>query len=164
MATEEPTTAEPRWLDGHEQRAWWALLEIGSGLFDTISSELKQLAGLTLDDYEVLHLLSQAPDRRLRVGELADLMLTGRTRLSQRIDRLTGRGWVERQPCPEDRRAIWVVLTDDGYDFLASIAPEHLAHVRAHVFDHLTPTDVRQLGQSLTKIAQHLHDERSEGR
>jgi DNA-binding MarR family transcriptional regulator len=160
MLSDPQTTEEPRWLDVGEQRAWWALLEVGSGLFDTISAELKQLAGLTLDDYEVLHLLSQAPRRRLRVGELADTMLTGRTRLSQRIDRLTDRGWVERMPCPEDRRAIWVVLTDAGFEFLASIAPAHLEHVRTHVFDHLTATDVAHLGESLTKIAQHLHDER----
>lgn len=164
MTTEHSSPTQPRWLDSDEQRAWWALLEVGSGLFDTISIELKQLADLTLDDYEVLHLLSQEPDRRLRVGELADLMLTGRTRLSQRIDRLTERGWVQRERCPEDRRAIWVVLTDAGHDFLVSVAPSHLEHVRSHVFDHLTPTDVRHLGQSLTKIAQHLHDRRHSSR
>jgi DNA-binding MarR family transcriptional regulator len=160
MSREPAVTNEARWLNDAEQRAWWALLEVGSGLFARLTADLKAVAGLTLDDYEVLHLLSQADDRRMRVGDLADAMLTGRTRLSQRIDRLTDRGWVERRPCPEDRRAIWVVLTDGGHDLLASIAPQHLDHVRTHVFDHLTATDVDDIGRSLTKIAQHLHDER----
>lgn len=160
MSTDSAADSETRWLDDAEQRAWWALLEVGSGLFDLLSAGLKDIAGLTLDDYEVLHLLSQAEQRRMRIGELADTMLTGRTRLSQRIDRLTERGWVRRDRCPDDGRVVWVLLTDPGFAFLASIAPQHLEHVRSHVFDHLTRTDVDDLGRSLGKIAQHLRDER----
>lgn len=160
MSTESAADQQTRWLDDAEQRAWWALLEVGSGLFDLLSAGLKDIAGLTLDDYEVLHLLSQADERRMRIGELADTMLTGRTRLSQRIDRLTQRGWVRRDRCPDDGRVVWVLLTDEGFGFLAAIAPQHLEHVRSHVFDHLTRTDVDDLGRSLGKIAQHLHDER----
>ena len=160
MTGEQCPTSEPRWLDDVEQRAWWALLEVGSGLFDLLSAALKETAGLTLDDYEVLHLLSQQDDHRLRIGELADEMLASRTRLSQRIDRLTERGWVARERCSNDRRAIWVVLTDAGFEFLATTAPRHLDHVRRHVFDQLTRHDVEAIGRSLTKIAQHLHEER----
>ncbi len=162
MTSTAPTdvSAEVRWLDATEQRAWWALLEVGSGLFDLLSAELKQQAGLTLDDYEVFHLLSQRPDHRMRVGERADTMLTSRTRLSQRLDRLAERGWIERVRCPEDGRAINVVLTPSGYDFLVDLAPRHLEHVRRHVFDHLTASDVETLGRSLDKLARHLHDVR----
>lgn len=163
----DPTTGapdEPDWLDEREQRAWWALLEVGSGLMELISRELRVAGDLVLEDYEVLHLLSQADDRRLRIGDLSDLMLASRTRLSQRVDRLVARGWVEREACTEDRRAVWVVLTDEGFRFLADLAPEHLGHVRRHVFDHLTPTDVDRLGTSLSKIAEHLHDERRRSR
>lgn len=152
------STAPVRWLDATEQRAWWALLEVGSGLFDLLTAELKEAAGLTLDDYEVLHLLSQQPDRRMRVGELADTMLSSRTRLSQRLDRLTDRGWIERVRCPEDGRAINVVLTRAGYEFLVELAPRHLDHVRRHVFDHLDTSDVEALGRSLGRLAEHLHD------
>ena len=160
MSSQTAADGDTRWLDDAEQRAWWALLEVGSGLFDLLSAGLKDLAGLTLDDYEVLHLLSQEEHRRMRIGDLADAMLTGRTRLSQRIDRLTDRGWVVRSRCPDDGRVVWVVLTDAGYEFLATIAPRHLDPVRRHVFDHLTRTDIDDLGRSLGKIAQHLHDER----
>jgi len=155
---------EPRWLDDTEQRAWWALLEVGSGLFDLLTRDLKAIGGLTLDDYEVLHLLSNAEDRRLRIGDLSTMMLASRTGLSQRIDRLTERGWVVRLPCPEDRRVIWVVLTDEGYEFLVSVAPQHLEQVRRHVFDHLTRTDVEAIGRSLSKVAEHLHNLRTTGR
>lgn len=160
MTANSAPAGETRWLDGAEQRAWLALLEVGSGLFDTLSAGLKAIAQLTLDDYEVLHLLSQADGRRMRIGELADAMLTGRTRLSQRVDRLGDRGWVERARCSDDGRVIWVALTDDGAELLERIAPHHLEHVRRHVFDHLTPTDVDHLARSLGKIARHLHHER----
>ncbi len=148
------------WLDAAEQRAWWALLEVGSGLFDALSSDLKAIANLTLDDYEVLHLLSQAEDHRLRVGVLADQMLASRTQLSQRLDRLAERDLVNRVKCPEDRRAINVVLSDAGFELLEQVAPDHLRSVRSQVFDHLTPTDVKSIAVGLEKVAQHLHDQR----
>jgi DNA-binding MarR family transcriptional regulator len=154
------TATDVRWLDDVEQRAWWALLEVGSGLFDLLSADLKEAGGLTLEDYEVLHLLSQADSHRMRVGELADTMLASRTRLSQRIDRLSDRGLVERTRCPDDRRAIHVVLTEAGFDFLRDLAPQHLDQVRRRVFDHLDRDDVEAIACSLDKVAQYLHEQR----
>lgn len=156
----DAATPQPRWLDDDERRAWLALLEVGAGLFDLMTAGLKEYAGLTLDDYEVLHLLSEAPERRLRIGELAETMLSGRTRLSQRIDRLADRGWVERTPCDEDRRVVWVHLTDEGFEFLRDIAPHHVEYVRRHVFDQLDRIDVEHIGESLSKVAEHLHEVR----
>jgi DNA-binding MarR family transcriptional regulator len=148
------------WLDEAEKRAWMALLEVGSGLFDLLSRDLKAMSGLALEDYEILHLLSEAPQRRLRIGELADRMLASRTRLSQRIDRLTERGILRRERCPEDGRAINVILTDQGRDLLAEIAPRHLLTVRRRVFDHLTRRDVVAIGSSLEKLGRYLHEQR----
>ncbi len=150
-----------RWLNPAEQRAWWSLLEVGSGLFDIISADLKRDSNLTLEDYEVLHLLSIADDRSLRVGQLADQMLTSRTRLSQRLDRMAERGLLEKRRCPEDGRAIDVVLTDAGWRLLQSIAPGHVESVRRHVFDHLTNRDVDAIACSLEKLAQYLHAQRA---
>lgn len=155
------SSGEPNWLDDEEGAAWWALLEVGSGLFDALSADLREIAQLTLEDYEVLHLLSVSDERRMRVGQLADQMLASRTRLSQRLDRLGERGLVERRKCPEDGRAINVVLTDEGMALLEEIAPRHLASVRRHVFDHLTRTDVKTMATGLGKVAQHLHDLRT---
>jgi len=154
-------TTETAWLNDDEQCAWWALLEVGSGLFDALSCDLRATADLTLEDYEVLHLLSEQDARSLRIGTLAEMMLASRTRLSQRIDRMATRGLVKREPCPEDGRAINVVLTDAGYDLLVEIAPIHLESVRRLTFDHLTSADVKALGSGLSKVAQHLHEVRA---
>lgn len=148
------------WLTEAEMRAWWALLEVGSGLFDAVSSDLKQGAGLTLEDYEVLHLLSIQEDRSLRVGALADHMLSSRTRLSQRLDRMAERGLVERRRCVNDGRAIDVFLLTPGYDLLVNVAPLHLASVRRLVFDHLDAEDVEAVAVGLEKVAKYLHSER----
>ena len=155
---------QPRWLDEREQRAWWALLEVGSGLFDALSSDLRQRADLTLEDYEVLHLLSVSAEHSMRVGQLADEMLSSRTRLSQRLDRLAQRGLLEKRRCPDDGRAIDVVLTADGMELLEATAPGHVEWVRENVFDLLTPSDVDAIARSLGKVAQHLHDQRRSGR
>lgn len=161
MTTTNSDSPETAWLDEDEQRAWWALLMVGSGLFDTLTADLKAAAELTLEDYEVLHLLSQESEHSLRVGALADAMLASRTRLSQRLDRLGDRGLVRREPCPHDGRAINVVLTEDGWSLLQRIAPLHLESVRRHTFDHLTPSDVKAIARGLDKIAEHLHATRS---
>jgi DNA-binding MarR family transcriptional regulator len=153
-----PPTTNPdvAWLDDEEKRAWLALLEVGTGLFELLDRDLKAMAGITLEDYEILHLLSAADQHRLRVGELANRMLASRTRLSQRIDRLAKRGLVRRERCPEDGRAINVVLTDEGEDLLVRTAPRHLVSVRSRVFDHLTRTDVTSLGRSLDKLVESI--------
>jgi DNA-binding MarR family transcriptional regulator len=153
--------ADVKWLDDDEQAAWWALLEVGSGLFDALSADLRRIADLTLEDYEVLHLLSAREHHRLRVGLLADEMLSSRTRLSQRIDRLTERGLVGRERCPSDGRAINVVLTERGHARLVEIAPLHLDSVRRHVFDHLDRADITAMATGLAKVAEHLHALRS---
>ena len=156
----DPATAV-RWLDPDEQAALWALLEVGSGLFDALSADLRRVADLTLEDYEVLHLLSAQDDHRLRVGRLVDEMLSSRTRLSQRIDRLAERGLVGRERCPSDGRAINVVLTEQGHALLVDIAPSHLESVREHVFDHLDRDEVQAMATGLGKVAEHLHARRA---
>ncbi len=156
-----PSAEEPRWLDDDERRAWLGLLEATSGLFELIDRDLKAMAELTMEDYEILHLLSEAEDRRLRVGALAERMLASRTRLSQRIDRLGRRGLVRRERCEEDGRAINVVLTDEGHRLLVEIAPRHLQSVRERFFDHLTRTDVTSLGRSLDKVVRSLREQRA---
>ncbi len=153
--------ADTRWLDDVETRAWRALLEVGSGLFDLLSADLKAAAGLTLEDYEVLHLLSEAPERSMRVGTLANAMLTQRTRLSQRLDRLSARGVVSRSRSVDDGRAIDVSLTASGQELLVALAPLHLTSVRSRVFDHLAASHVECLALSLQKLSDYLRTTRA---
>ncbi|MAT06488.1 MAG: MarR family transcriptional regulator [Acidimicrobiaceae bacterium] len=132
-----------RWLDDDEM-AFWRAFTVASGRLTTaIDADLRAESGLTLDDYEVLVHLSEAPERRVRMSELADRVVQSRSRLTQRIDRMVARGLVERQQCPDDRRGTFAALTDDGFAVLEAAAPAHVESVRRHLLDHLAPTQIR---------------------
>ena len=145
-----------RWLTDDQQLAWRAWIAASLLLPDRLSRDLQDEAGISLADYEILVHLSESPQRRLRMSELADLTLSSRSRLSHQIDRLSDAGLVDRQPCSEDRRGAFAVLTRDGYDFLVTTAPAHVASVRAHLVDVLTPEEFDVLGRICTKVADRL--------
>jgi DNA-binding MarR family transcriptional regulator len=145
--------SSPRWLTDHEQRAWRAFLQATQQLFQQLDSELQHEAGLPLAYYQTLAMLSEAPDRTLRMSELAVRTWSSRSRLSHAVDRLEERGWVRRVSCPSDRRGAYAQLTDEGYAVLAAAAPSHVESVRRHVFDLLSPEEVTALGESSRKIA-----------
>jgi DNA-binding MarR family transcriptional regulator len=145
-----------RWLTDDQQQAWRAWIAASLLLPDRLSRDLQDEAGISLADYEILVHLSESPQRRLRMSELADLTLSSRSRLSHQIDRLSDAGLVDRQPCSEDRRGAFAVLTQDGYDFLVTTAPAHVASVRAHLVDVLTPEEFDVLGRICTKVADRL--------
>lgn len=145
-----------RWLTDDQQQAWRAWIAASLLLPDRLSRDLQDEAGISLADYEILVHLSESPQRRLRMSELADLTLSSRSRLSHQVDRLSDAGLVDRQPCSEDRRGAFAVLTQDGYDFLVTTAPAHVASVRAHLVDVLTPEEFDVLGRICTKVADRL--------
>ena len=145
-----------RWLTDDQQLAWRAWIAASLLLPDRLSRDLQDEAGISLADYEILVHLSESPQRRLRMSELADLTLSSRSRLSHQIDRMSNAGLVDRQPCSEDRRGAFAVLTQDGYDFLVTTAPAHVASVRAHLVDVLTPEEFDVLGRICTKVADRL--------
>lgn len=145
-----------RWLTDDQQLAWRAWIAASLLLPDRLSRELQDEAGISLADYEILVHLSESPQRRVRMSELADLTLSSRSRLSHQIDRMSNAGLVDRQPCSEDRRGSFAVLTQDGYDFLVTTAPAHVASVRAHLVDVLTPEEFDVLGRICTKVADRL--------
>lgn len=145
-----------RWLTDDQQLAWRAWIAASLLLPDRLSRDLQDEAGISLADYEILVHLSESPQRRLRMSELADLTLSSRSRLSHQIDRMSNAGLVDRQPCSEDRRGSFAVLTQDGYDFLVTTAPAHVASVRAHLVDVLTPEEFDVLGRICTKVADRL--------
>ncbi len=145
-----------RWLTDDQQLAWRAWIAASLLLPDRLSRDLQDEAGISLADYEILVHLSESPQRRLRMSELADLTLSSRSRLSHQIDRMSNAGLVDRQPCSEDRRGSFAVLTQDGYDFLVTTAPAHVASVRAHLVDVLTPEEFDVLCRICTKVADRL--------
>jgi DNA-binding MarR family transcriptional regulator len=133
------------WLDEPESSAWLRLIAVVELLPGVLDAQLRRDAGLSHFEYQVLAMLSETPDRRLRMTALAARTNATLPRLSHVVGRLEGRGLVERRPCPEDGRATNATLTDQGWAKVVATAPGHVAAVRHHVIDALTPTQIEQL-------------------
>jgi DNA-binding MarR family transcriptional regulator len=138
---------EPRWLTEDEQRAWRAYRDANRLLEDALDQHLRQTAGLSHQYFSVMGFLSEAPQRRLRMTDLAERLKIPRTRLSYAVSRMEELGLVRREDSPEDGRAQFAVLTDEGARTLERIAPGHVALVRAAVFDRLTAQQTRVLAE-----------------
>jgi DNA-binding MarR family transcriptional regulator len=147
---------EPRWLNDDEQRTWRAFIAAFRLLFEQLDRELQRDAGIPHTYYEILVRLSEAPDRTLRMSQLADRTDSSRSRLTHAVDRLEERGWVRREDCPTDRRGQLAVLTDAGMETLRAAAPIHVEGVRSHLFDQLTPEQVEQLRTISEAISKQL--------
>ncbi len=157
MAGEEPHEPHaPRWLDDEEQRVWRSYLAATQLLTERLDQELQRDSGIPHTYYEVLVRLSEVPGRRLRMSELASRSLSSRSRLSHAVARLEEAGWVRRETCATDRRGQLAVLTEEGFAALEAAAPRHVEGVREHLFDPLSPEQVRQLGEICAVIATHL--------
>ncbi len=143
---------EPRWLTPSEKDAWTGLASLVLLLPGKLEAPLQQEAGVTLFEYLALSQMSEAPDRRLRMSELAYLANGSLSRLSNVVKRFEQRGWVERSPDPEDGRYTLAALTDAGYAVVVAAAPAHVRAVRQLVLDPLTAADQ----QALARIAEKL--------
>ena len=144
------------WLTDDEMRAWVRLAAVLELLPGVLDSQMRRDADLTQFEYYVLSMLSEAENRTLRMTTLAAKTNATLPRLSHVVRRLTDRGLVERFPCPTDGRATNVRLTESGWSKVEAAAPGHVATVREHVFDVLTPEQVDQLaditGAMLTRL------------
>jgi DNA-binding MarR family transcriptional regulator len=147
---------EPRWLSQDEQRSWRAFLSASLLLHERLGRDMQRLHGLTSADYEILVRLSEAPDRRLRMTDLAESTWSSKSRLSHQITRMEEAGLVRREPCSSDRRGFFAVLTEQGWQRLVAAAPDHVASVREHLVDVLDPQQFQQLGDACGVVAEHL--------
>jgi DNA-binding MarR family transcriptional regulator len=145
-----------RWLNEDEQRSWRAWISVSLLLQDRLNRDLQAQHGLTMADYEILVRLSEVPDRRMRMSDLAKMTLSSRSRLSHQIDRMEKAGLVERQLCTDDRRGAFAVLTSHGWSTLVAAAPDHVASVREHLVDQLTCEEFAALGGACQKVTDHL--------
>jgi DNA-binding MarR family transcriptional regulator len=134
------------WLTAEEQAAWRSVVALLIRLPAAIEAELQRDAGISQFEYLVLSGLSEAPDRTLRMSDLAAMASGSLSRLSHVVSRLEARGWVRREACPGDGRFINAVLTDDGWAKVVATAPGHVAAVRRLLIDVLTPGQLRELG------------------
>ncbi|GAA3247193.1 MarR family winged helix-turn-helix transcriptional regulator [Dactylosporangium siamense] len=149
---------DPAWLDEREQRAWRGFLAVNAAVRSRIARQLQQETGLSSADYAVLVSLSEAPGGRLRVFQLRVAADWEKTRLTHQITRMTSRGLVAREPCVDDPRGAFVVLTEAGWDAITGAAPLHVAHVRRWFFDALRPEQVEALLDLNDTVLGHLRE------
>jgi DNA-binding MarR family transcriptional regulator len=154
---EAPADADTPWLSAEEQRLWRAHLEVGRLLMYQLEREL-QPYGLSTNDYTILVELSEAPQRRMRMTDLATATLQSKSRLSHQITRMETAGLVTREGCPGDRRGLYAVLSEEGWNTMRAVAPTHVRSVRDHFIDRLDPEQVTAMYAALGPIAEHLRE------
>jgi DNA-binding MarR family transcriptional regulator len=146
---------EPRWLSPIEQRAWRTHLAVHKLLDHRLDRELQSF-GLSVNDYEILVNLSEIPDHRMRMSDLADATIQSRSRLSHQISRMEAAGLVTRETCEDDRRGTFAVLTEHGWATIQKVAPHHVASVRQHFIDLLTDDQLHELETAYAPVVNHL--------
>jgi len=151
-----PVEAEPRWLDEREQKLWRSFVAIERLLPDRLAARLTAEHGLTITDYEIMVRLSESEDRRMRMTELSQITLLSKSRLSHQVNRMEAAGIVRREPCDDDRRGSFAVLTDEGFARLQAAAPTHVEDVRTHFIDILDRGTFETVLGELNAIADHL--------
>jgi len=154
--TEAPTQPSVRWLDPREQAAWRAYLDMNALLTSRLNKEMQDESGISISDFSVLVPLSEHPDGRMRVLELARALGWEKSRLSHQLTRMQQRNLVERSNCDEDRRGAFVALTDQGRRTVEAAAPRHVESVRRYLFDELTGEQVEALGTIARAVVDRL--------
>ena len=145
-----------QWLDDAQQAAWRELIEVVELLPGALDAQLRRDAGISHFEYFTLAMLSEAPDRTLRMTALAELTHATLPRLSHVVSRLEDRGYLTRAPCPEDRRATNAILSEAGWQKIVATAPGHVETVRDLVFANLNAADVADLERIMAKIQGRL--------
>jgi DNA-binding MarR family transcriptional regulator len=142
--------AEP--LTDAEQLCWRTFVESSWALHTRLEDDLRATTGLSMSDYHVMVVLSEAPGHRLRMGELAGRLVFSPSRLTYQISSMVKRGLVLKQSCPDDGRGQEAVLTDAGLAALVAAAPLHLSTVRENFIDHLDADELAVIGRVFAKI------------
>jgi DNA-binding MarR family transcriptional regulator len=134
-----------RWLDDEEMAAWRGMVEVQAALEAELEADLLASHGLSLGDYGVLVSLSEAPDERMRMCDLAGRLQLSPSGLTRRLDGLVRQGLVVREPSDDDRRVILARLTPEGRSRLEAAAPVHVEGVRRRFLDHLSRSQIAAL-------------------
>ena len=153
MARENATP--PRWLNPIEMAAWRRYIVASRRLLEALDSDLAGYE-LSIPDYEILAQLSDAPDRRMRMSELADVAMLSRSRLSHRMKVMEKAGWVRREACPVDKRGFFAVMTPKGWKAIETAAPDHVESVRRRFVDLLSKEDQLTLAEIFSRVEKEL--------
>jgi DNA-binding MarR family transcriptional regulator len=145
-----------RWLSAAEMAAWLAFLEVSHRLERAIEQQLKQDAGLSHPQYEILSRLAAAEGGRVRMSDLAEGVVVSRSGLTYQVTQLEKAGLARREKCPSDDRGVLAVLTAAGRRALAAAAPGHLRVVREYLIDALAPDQLAALEDGLAAARARL--------
>ncbi|PJE94873.1 MarR family transcriptional regulator [Streptomyces carminius] len=143
---------EPRWLDELEMAAWKGFLQAWHRVNRCLDQQLKQDAGLSHPQYEILVHLAAAPGGELRMTELAERLIASKSGLTYQVGQLEKRGLVRRRACPSDVRGVFAVLTDTGRETLREAAPGHVEAVREVLVDVLDREQLAVLAEAFGKV------------
>ena len=149
--TPEAAGAATRLSDA-ELAAWRGMLRVHASLMRALDDELEAEHGLPITSYDVLVNLSEAPDRRMRMRDLADAVLLSRSGLTRLVDRLERDGLLERVACASDARGSFACLTERGLAVLAEARPTHLEGVRRRFLEYFSPEELEQLGETWERV------------
>jgi len=144
-----------KWLDSDEMRAWRSYITTSVDLMKALEHDVAPY-GITMGDYQLLAMISEAPDRRLRLCDLADALRLSRGGLTRRMDGVLRNGLVERVQDQADRRVAFAELTTKGWNLLKKVAPIHLQSVRSLMIDHLSRAEIKAIGNAFGKISANL--------
>ncbi len=158
----EQNATAPQWLSPVEMKAWRSYIIASRHLLEALDNDLEG-HDLSMPDYEILAQLSDAPERRLRMSELAEITLLSRSRLSHRMKVMEKAGWVKREACPSDKRGFFAVMTPKGWKAIVAAAPDHVASVRSHFVDHLSNQEQVVLAGIFSRIEESFRCEVIEG-
>lgn len=155
----DESKSEPRWLNAAEMKAWRRYIIASRRLLEALDDDLAA-HDISMSDYEVLAQLSEAPDRRMRMSELADVAMISRSRLSHRIKVMEKSGWVRREACPIDKRGYFAVMTPKGWKAIVAAAPDHVSSVRDRFLDALDKSEQKTLAEIFERVAMRIkHDQ-----
>jgi DNA-binding MarR family transcriptional regulator len=150
--------AEPKWLDARELAAWEGFLAVTTILNRRVEQQLKDDAGLSHPQYEVLVRLSVAPGGELRMTELAGAALTSKSGLTYQVAQLEKAGFVRRRSCESDERGVVATLTDEGWQKIRESAPGHATLVRELFLEGLTRKQFTGFAEGIAALKQRLRE------
>lgn len=145
--------AGARWLTEEEQAAWRAYITASTMVHRQLNADMLAAHDLSMDDYGILAMLSEAEHDRLRFGELAEVLRVPKAHITYRFRRLEKQGLVRREPCPTDARGAFAVLTVEGRTRIEQAAPTHVESVRSTLLDHLTEEQLRVIGEGMRAVS-----------
>ncbi|MBR8743589.1 MarR family winged helix-turn-helix transcriptional regulator [Nocardiopsis sp. MG754419] len=146
----------PRWLNADEKAAWDSFIRMQETLIGRLSRLVQADSGMSASDFIVLVNLTERSDGKMRFLELARRVNWEKSRMSHQVSRMTRRGLLAREECPDDARGAFIVATPAGYAAIEEAAPLHVEHVRRLFVDALTPNQLSTFGRLAQRVSDHM--------